>query len=35
MTCKVYIGAPPQDTGFAAAKPGEPVCTGENAASYP
>ena len=35
MTCKVYIGAPPPDTGFAAAKPGEPVCTGENAASYP
>lgn len=35
MTCKVYVGGPPPDTGFGAAEPGQPVCTGEHAASYP
>ncbi len=34
MTCKMYVGTRPETT-FPNAKPGEPVCTGEHAATYP
>src|SRR5213593_3995153 len=34
MTCKMYVGTRPNTT-FPNAKPGEPVCTGEDAGSWP